>query len=44
MNQNPNSKQANNQVSSIISTNKSYKQFIQTKKRNQINTVSFVST
>ena len=39
-----NSKQTINQTSNIISTSKSYKQFIQIKKSNQANIVSFVST
>ena len=38
-----NSKQIMNLTSNIINTNKSWKQFIQTKKLNKTNTVSFVS-
>ena len=38
-----NSKQIMNLTSNIINTNKSWKQFIQTKKLNMTNTVSFVS-
>ena len=42
--QNLNSKQTINQSSSIISPNESWKQFIQTKKRNQTNIISTSST
>ena len=39
-----NSKQTFNLTSNIVSTNKSWKQFIQIKKFNQTNTISFLST
>ena len=38
-----NSEQFINQTSNIIRTNKSWKQFIQIKKQNQANNISFVS-
>ena len=38
-----NSEQAINQTFNIISTNRSWKQFVQVKKWNQTNTISFVS-
>ena len=39
-----NSKQTINQTSDIVSTSKNWKEFIETKKINQTNTISFVST